>query len=109
MDPPRHLHLDRRTGLEVVWSDGSASRYPIAHLRRWSPSAEARAARTELETNPLAVLPQQSTPSEELEAVGIERIGTYAVRIEFNDGHRTGLYSWEWLSRIDPHRMDQNA
>jgi DUF971 family protein len=38
-------------------------------------------------------------------AVSIERVGSYAVRIVFNDGHRTGLYSWEWLSHIDPATM----
>ncbi|MDP7029893.1 MAG: DUF971 domain-containing protein [Phycisphaerales bacterium] len=108
MDAPRHLHLDQQTGLDVVWADGTASHYPVAHLRRWSPSAEARAARADLERNPLAVLPQQAKSPETLEAVGIERVGSYAVRIEFNDGHRTGLYSWEWLCHIDPARMDSN-
>ncbi len=93
----------------MVWADGTTSQYPVAHLRRWSPSAEARAARADLDSNPLAVLPQQAVTMDELTAVGIERVGTYAVRIEFNDGHRTGLYSWEWLYRIDPCRMERHA
>lgn len=105
MDAPSHIHLDRRNGLRVDWGDGHSSHYSIAHLRRWSPSAEARAARAELAVNPLKVLPESSQSVETLEADSIERVGTYAVRITFNDGHRTGLYTWDWLRRIDPSTM----
>lgn len=100
-DAPRHLHLDRKKGLTVTWADGQTSRFPVAHLRRWSPSAEARSARQELSSNPLAVVQAGPSP-DDLEAVTIEPVGTYAVRIEFSDGHRTGLYSWDWLRQIDP-------
>ncbi|MDP7069932.1 MAG: DUF971 domain-containing protein [Phycisphaerales bacterium] len=101
MEAPAHLHLDRRTGLTVTWSDGSTSTYPVAHLRRWSPSAEAVQTRRELDQNPLAVLSGGDDP-DELEATDIERVGHYAIRITFSDGHRTGLYSWQWLRSIAP-------
>ncbi len=102
MTCPTHLHLDRHDGLTVEWSDGHKSVYPVAHLRRWSPSAEAKALRQALHENPLAVLPTSSATEGPLEATGIERVGTYAVRITFSDGHHTGLYSWDWLRSIDP-------
>lgn len=105
MDAPRHLHLDRIAGLSVTWSDGETSNYPIEHLRRWSPSAEARAQRTALAENPLTVLPTSEATVDTLEAVSIERVGNYAIRICFNDGHHTGLYSWAWLQSIDPASM----
>ena len=105
MQPPQKLHLDLRDGLVVSWEDGRESHYPIPHLRRWSPSAEARKARESLANNPLAVLSSSAKSVDELTAVSIERVGSYAVRIVFNDGHRTGLYSWEWLSQIDPATM----
>ena len=100
--PPRHLELDRSLGLVVHWSDGRRSIYPIAHLRRHSPSAEARELREELERNPLAVLPTSATSDAPLTAVDAELIGTYAVRIRFSDGHDTGIYSWNYLRSIDP-------
>lgn len=84
------------------WSDGRRSIYPIAHLRRHSPSAEARELRDELERNPLAVLPTSATSDAPLTAVDAELIGTYAVRIRFSDGHDTGIYSWNYLRSIDP-------
>ncbi len=99
---PAQLDLDRARGLTITSNDGQASFYPIAHLRKWSPSAEARQTRDELAANPLAVLPAGGVHADDLTAESLEMVGNYAVRITFSDGHRTGLYSWEWLRRIDP-------
>jgi DUF971 family protein len=30
----------------------------------------------------------------------LERVGNYAVRIVFDDGHDTGLYSWDYLHEL---------
>ena len=35
-----------------------------------------------------------------VEATGWERIGNYAIRFEFSDGHRTGLYSYDLLRQL---------
>ena len=99
---PTHLDLDRAKGLRVVWSDGRESFYPVVHLRRWSPSADARDVRDQLERDPLAVLPSGGVSTDALRAQDMELVGNYAVRIVFSDGHRTGLYSWDWLRAIDP-------
>jgi DUF971 family protein len=103
---PTQLDLDRATGLRITWSDGRESFYTVAHLRKWSPSAEARETRDELQSNPLAVLPAGGSSAADLRAESIEMIGNYAVRIVFSDGHRTGLYSWDWLRQIDPALSD---
>jgi DUF971 family protein len=51
----------------------------------------------------LTVLPASRTPKgEPLTAIEAELVGNYAVRIRFSDGHDTGIYSWEYLRRIDP-------
>ncbi|MSR27962.1 MAG: DUF971 domain-containing protein [Phycisphaerales bacterium] len=98
---PATIELHRQDGLTVVWSDGVRSSYSVAHLRRMSPSAEARALREALASNPLTVLPA-GTNMGALEALDAELIGNYAVRIRFSDGHATGLYSWQYLRDIDP-------
>ncbi len=82
--------------------DGRVSFFPVAHLRRMSPSAEARQLREELATNPLTVLPNRPGSGEPLLAVDAELVGNYALRIHFSDGHSTGLYSWRYLREIDP-------
>ena len=101
---PKHLDLKKDRGLTVHWQDGAVSFYPIAYLRKMSPSADARSLREEMAKNPLAVLPASavSDSSEPLTASGAELVGNYAVRITFSDGHDTGLYSWAYLRQIDP-------
>lgn len=101
MDMPRHLDLEQDRGLTVEWSDGTRTFYPVAFLRRHSPSAEARDLRERLARNPLTVLPagRGEGPLRALEA---ELVGNYAIRIRFSDGHRTGLYSWAYLRGLRP-------
>jgi DUF971 family protein len=101
-DPrPRRIDLDRDRGLEIEWDDGRTSFYPVAHLRRASPSADARALRDEMARNPLTVLPAGRS-SGPLTALDAELVGNYAIRIRFSDGHSTGIYSWRYLRSIEP-------
>lgn len=102
MEAPRHIDLDRQNGLTIEWADGSVSHYPIALLRRLSPSAEQRELRKEMARNPLTVLPASAASSGPLTATGAELVGNYALRITFSDGHHTGIYSWQYLREIDP-------
>lgn len=100
-DPPRHLDLVRDTGLTVEWHDGTRDFFPIALLRRLSPSADAKALRESLAANPLTVLPRGAADAR-VEAIGAELVGRYAIRIRFSDGHDTGIYSWRYLREIAP-------
>lgn len=100
---PEHLDLDKQRGLTVRWADGTESFYPIGYLRRMSPSAEMRELRDEQQRNPLTVMPDNIARHEgPLVATGAQLVGNYAIRIDFSDGHRTGIYSWEYLRGIDP-------
>lgn len=104
---PTALDLKKDVALTVTWSDGRVSVYPVGYLRRKSPSAEAKAFREEQAKNPLMVLPASAAGSgsgEPFRAESAELIGNYALRIEFSDGHRTGLYTWAYLREIDPDR-----
>lgn len=101
---PVHLDLKKDRGLTVAWADGTTSYYSIAYLRRMSPSADMRDLRDKLEKNPLTVLPmaRSGAGAGPLVAVSAELVGNYAIKIVFSDGHATGLYSWEYLRKIDP-------
>ncbi len=102
-DAPAHLDLVKDRGLTIKWTDGSESFYPIAYLRKMSPSAEARELRKKMSENPLTVLPASSFSDKPLTALGAELVGNYAIRIEFSDGHSTGIYSWKYLREIYKH------
>jgi DUF971 family protein len=75
--------------LETTFNDGERFEWTCEFLRVYSPSAEVRG----------------HAPGEEVLQVGkadvniekIEPIGTYAIRLHFDDGHDTGIYSWDWL------------
>ncbi len=100
---PKHLDLKKDQGLTVQWQDGTDSFYPIAYLRKMSPSADARLLREEMARNPLTVLPSSAgTDRSSLLATGAHLVGNYAIKIIFSDGHDTGIYSWEYLKQIDP-------
>lgn len=106
---PRHMDLKRDKALTIQWSDGRVSIYPIAYLRKLSPSAEAKELRKEMARNPLTVMPDGGSQSGPLTAEGVEMVGNYAVRIRFSDGHHTGLYSWAYLRQIDPNQPDKSG
>jgi len=89
--------------MTVECSDGTTSHYGVAYLRKMSPSAEQRQLREQMARNPLTVLPASAVSGSDapLTAVRAELVGNYAVRIVFSDGHDTGIYSWDYLQRLD--------
>ncbi len=99
---PTHLDLKKDRGLTIQWADGATSYFSIAYLRRMSPSADMKNLRDEMAKNPLTVLPSKGSAAGPLVALDAELVGNYAIRIRFSDGHSTGIYSWEYLRRIDP-------
>lgn len=99
---PKHLDLKKDEGLAIEWEDGSSSYYSIGYLRKMSPSADMKELRDQMEKNPLTILPQGTGGGQEIAAVSAEMVGNYAIKIVFNDGHDTGIYSWVYLRKIDP-------
>ena len=85
------LHQKSRL-LEVAFEDGARFQLSCEFLRVYSPSAEVRGHGPGQETLPLG--------KEGVNIAAIEPVGHYAVRLRFDDGHDTGLYSWDWLYRL---------
>lgn len=102
MHAPDSIDLERDKGLTLRWSDGHESFYPVAYLRKMSPSADMRLLRDEMKKNPLTVLPSGFASASKITATDAELVGNYAIRIKFSDGHQTGLYTWQYLREIDP-------
>ena len=104
---PTHIDLQKDKQLTIRWSDGHESVYSIGLLRKLSPSADARELRKEMDRNPLTVLPSGHGGHGPLTALGVEMVGNYAIRINFSDGHNTGIYTWHYLRHIDPNDPDR--
>jgi DUF971 family protein len=89
------LKKDRRT-LVVAFDDGVVADLSAEMLRVMSPSAEVQGHSPEQR---VLVAGKQN-----VEIAGIDPIGNYAVRLTFNDGHATGLFSWTYLRTLHDER-----
>ncbi len=83
----------------IAWSDGVESYFNPEHLRAVSPSAETQGERDVL-GNQYGGGGSRRFPG--VRVLGWEQIGNYALRFEFSDGHRTGLYSYDYLRTLAP-------
>ncbi|MDH5648609.1 MAG: DUF971 domain-containing protein [Gammaproteobacteria bacterium] len=82
------LHQKSRI-LEISFDDGSRFELSCEYLRTHSPSAEVRGHGPGQEV--------LQTGKENVSITNIEPVGTYAVAFHFDDGHNSGIYSWETL------------
>ena len=87
---PTEINLHQKSKvLEIAFEDGKRFNLSCEYLRCFSPSAEV----------------QGHGPGEEVLQVGkenvnidkIEQVGNYAISLHFDDGHNTGIYSWDTL------------
>ena len=109
------LHRQSRV-LKVGYADGAVHSLPCEYLRVFSPSAEVRGHGG----GEPSLVPGKRNVS----IARIEPVGHYAVRLVFDDGHDSGLYSWDvlheltrddeanwarYLARLDEHGMSRDS
>ena len=99
-----HIAVSKSRGIEIDWKDAHHSSYGVEYLRDWCPCAnctgshgtEPRRKSTDEAANPLRMY----KPS--VKMVSIEPVGQYAMKIVWNDGHQSGIYSYDHLRSICP-------
>ncbi len=100
---PEHIAISKSKGVTIDWKDGHRSVYPLAWLRDNCPCATCSGAH--------GTTPQKSNYSQDaanpfkmyqpaLKMLSAEPVGEYAIRIQWSDGHNTGIYSWDVFRRI---------
>jgi DUF971 family protein len=89
----------RRDGdrLRIEWSDGLVSLYPWKLLRDNCPCAVCREER-QVPPDPFRIL--KSNELVPLAAVAMPRVGHYAYKIVWSDGHDSGIYTLEFLREL---------
>jgi DUF971 family protein/molybdopterin converting factor small subunit len=92
---PTHIAIHQKSRvLEIHFADASEHHLPFEYLRVFSPSAEVKAAKNRGEI---------IKGKQDVVITGAEPVGSYALRLIFDDGHDTGVYSWDTL-----HKLAQN-
>lgn len=82
--------------LEVSFADGARYELPWEYLRVYSPSAEVRGHGPGQEV--------LVTGKENVRLTAVEPVGNYAVRLHFDDGHDSGLYTFGYLYELGAER-----
>jgi DUF971 family protein len=99
MNNPTEIKLRTRSRLlEVAFEDGARYLLPFEYLRVYSPSAEVKGHGPGQE---VLVLGKQDVGIR-----GVEQVGQYAVKLVFDDGHDTGLYSWKYLRELGENQAE---
>lgn len=78
--------------LTVAFDNGERFALRAEYLRVESPSAEVRGHGA----GPKTIVRGKT----DVKISGLEPVGNYAVRIGFDDGHDSGLYSWAYLFKL---------
>ena len=90
---PTEIRLKKKSRqLAVTFDDNSEFLLPFEYLRVCSPSADVSGHGPGQET--------LQTGKEDVRVTAIEPVGHYAVRLIFDDGHDTGLYTWTYLYEL---------
>lgn len=90
---PTELRVDsERKTLTIAYDSGERFALPAEYLRVESPSAEVQGH--------AAAQKQIVGGKRSVRIAGVDPVGNYAARIRFDDGHDTGLYSWDYLHEL---------
>ncbi|UAW98180.1 DUF971 domain-containing protein [Halopseudomonas nanhaiensis] len=76
--------------LSLTYADGHTYVLPAEYLRVHSPSAEVRGHGS----------PVLQTGKQHVGLTGLAPVGNYALKLVFDDGHDTGLFSWDYLYEL---------
>lgn len=94
---PVEIDLDRSRSLRIRWSDGVETVFELPELRRACPCASCRAARVNRTSGSLPIVEAPDVEQAMVTAAGAELVGSYGLRIRWNDGHDVGIYDFEYL------------
>ncbi len=100
---PTNITLDKNVGeLVITWSDSQVCHYPLSNLREACPCVECRGGHQNMgrQSDPDNIL--SLSPSRSYKIETLELVGNYALQPFWDDGHHSGIYTWEFLKRLCP-------
>ncbi len=91
---PKQIKKDA-DNLIVIWTNGETTKIKLTTLRFLCPCAVCAADRENVGDHYVAVY-----SSSQINLKGIKDVGNYAIKFEWEDGHNTGFYEYEYLYNI---------
>ena len=99
---PTELRFQKdRAELLIRFDDGHEATIPYELLRVESPSAETKGHGGDR--------PPPPAKKRKVGVLGAEPVGRYALRIRFDDGHDTGLFTWTYLRELCDEKISRMA
>jgi DUF971 family protein len=90
-EPPERIDVTDQNEIQILWPGGPEVTIPAFRLRDFCPCAGCIEEGTGRKILDPATIPSDIRPLE------ITGVGSYAIQIQWSDGHNTGLYSWKTL------------
>jgi DUF971 family protein len=91
VDPPQSIDVTEESAIRIVWPGGPEVTIPAVRLRDACPCAGCVEEGTGKKLLNPATIPSDIRP------LAIEPVGNYAVKVQWSDGHNTGIYTWQVL------------
>jgi len=89
---PTKIKIRENEYLDITWNDGSIKSIKLSNLRNECPCASCKVEKEEWSNTYIPLF-----TFEQLKVKKISVVGNYAIAIEWEDGHNTGLYDYEYL------------
>jgi DUF971 family protein len=103
---PKEISEFSDTALMITWDDGHESIYVYEDLRQSCPCARCNDLRKSSKIGregklPFKrIIPLGTSQALKVKPQSIDPVGLYAIRFKWNDGHDTGIYSFEFLRKL---------
>ena len=94
---PKNIFVNKEKNVLKLEFDNSMAELSAEMLRVYSPSAEVQGHSPEQR--------KVVGGKKEVKIIGIESVGNYAIRITFDDGHDTGIFSWGFLADFEENKQ----
>jgi DUF971 family protein len=96
---PKSVKVKEKKDLNIIWEDETESYISLKYLRDQCPCASCKGETVLLKTfrppKPTVITPEM------YQVKNIEIVGGYAIQITWDDGHNTGIYSWDYLQELN--------
>ena len=95
---PKQIKVEEAKYLKILWDDNKEDRISLKYLREECPCANCKGEAILLRTiRP----PKLNLADHQMFHIhNIKVVGGYAIQVSWEDGHKTGIYSWEYLKTL---------